>query len=453
MSHRILIVDDDDDFRSLLSDLYHQAGYEVKSMSHPIDALKVLEKETFDLCVTDQSMPDLKGIDFIEKCRTITTSLPIIMVSAYLSDELMGRLKSMKIEVFHKPLNIMSLLRKTSELIQAGDAGAPPQDSEQVFTEEVSAATPTPKTKFRSFALKSDASKRLKKEFDAMNGELPNLVLVGDPGTHFKWICEDIERQTHQDSHHFVYLSNPKTNVFEINKLIAGQPSAKALVFVIFEAYDLGASQRQTLLKLYKKSGPFAGVLNAIKFIFCLNEDLDTQFASGSIDEDFYLILGQKEIYIPRLNLCKEDIPALADQIGKTFNQSHAENTFHGFDPATAEVFMSTEWEHNYESLEKVVLTAIQKSPSQPITVETLKASIANPTIVSSPQVDSHRPNPTVIHDPKRIVGEEDSEPQITTEQKPPPKPLKPKSTAQPKIIEFTDLADERDLARRLLKP
>ena len=454
MKHKILIVDDDYDFRTLLSDLYIQADYQVEAVSNPLNALRVLGEESFDLCVTDQAMPELKGVDFINKCRKINPKLPIIMVSAYLNEELTKKLQIMRIEVFHKPLNIMALLRKTSELIKNA-ANLPdnlPQAVEVFSDEVVDTHDYVPTNGFHSFALKSDAAKRLKLEIESIGHELPNLVMVGDEGTHFRKICEDIERQVDDEKHYFMYFTNPKINVFDISKQIAGQPASKTLVFALTEAHCLGVAQKQALLKLYKKTGPFASVVNPIKFIFCLHEDLDTQFAKGVIDEDFYLILGQKEIYIPSLNSCKEDVPYLAKEIANELVKTKAvDTTFGGFSAEANELLSRTKWEKNYDSLRSVVASALGLAGGITISLSILTHAIANPIDLEDiPNVESVTV-PVQVHDPKKIVTrEEEPEPRVV-------KPVSRMSTLSspkgkaPKIQSFPMLDDEIDLARAIL--
>lgn len=453
MNHKILIVDDDYDFRTLLSDLYIQADYQVEAVSNPLNALRVLGEEPFDLCVTDQAMPELKGVDFINKCRKINPKLPIIMVSAYLNDELTKKLQMMRIEVFHKPLNIMSLLRKTSELIKNA-ANLPDNlpETVEVFTDNViDTSNVAVSSGFRSFALKSDAAKRLKLEIESIGNELPNLVMVGDKGTHFRRICEDIEDQVTKGKHHFMYFTNPKINVFDISKMIAGQPVAKTLVFVLTEAYCLGVAQKQALLKLYKKTGPFASVINTVKFIFCLHEDLDTQFAKGVIDEDFYLILGQKEIYIPSLDLCKEDIPYLANDIAIELVKSKTmDTTFGGFSAEATELLSNTKWEKNYESLRGAVASALNLAGGISISLSILTHATENPTDISDSQNSDLEPEAVQIHDPKSSIVLPEKPQAVVTRQA--PKVSTPsKKGKSPKIQSFPMLDDEIDLARSIL--
>jgi len=468
MNNRILIVDDDDDFRSLLSDLYLQADYQVKSVGNPLEALKLLSEENFSLCVTDQSMPELKGIDFIDKCRSMKPNMPIIMVSAYLSEEITTRLRNQRVEVFHKPLNIMSLLRKTSELIKNANTGiqsAPPQPKDVISDRgetTTQSQTPASKTQLTSFAFKSDAAKRLKKEIESIGDEIPNMVLVGDEGTHFAKICKDVETQTNADTHCFLYFSNKKINVFDISKAITDIPDSKVLVLVLIEAQQMGVAQKQALMKLHKRTGPFSDIRNPVKFIFCLNEDLDTLFAKGAIDQDFYLIMGQKEIYVPRLDLCKEDIPELAKEIAlDLIKNNRVSETFGGFNSEASELLIKSEWEHNYNSLEATLAKALKLARGSTVTKDHLEKAIASPDVISPIDLPiteastTSKRTPTVIEKIQTAPLQTKPETKTTTTghtNREASNQRKTKSKNETPMIQcFTMLEDETELAKSIL--
>ncbi|MCG8528198.1 MAG: response regulator [Opitutales bacterium] len=115
MASKILIVDDDDDFRGLLSDVFEQAGYEVTAVNNANNALEVFADQPFDAVVTDHNMPEMTGEELIQKIRGNEPDIPIILVSGYLNQDLIQNLKNINTEIFHKPLNVISLLRKTEE--------------------------------------------------------------------------------------------------------------------------------------------------------------------------------------------------------------------------------------------------------------------------------------------------------------------------------------------------
>jgi DNA-binding NtrC family response regulator len=115
MASKILIVDDDDDFRGLLADVFTQAGYIVTAVNNPHLAISTFSQNGFDAVVTDHNMPEMTGEELIKRIRAQEPNIPIILVSGYLNQDLIQNLKNVNTEIFHKPLNVISLLRKTEE--------------------------------------------------------------------------------------------------------------------------------------------------------------------------------------------------------------------------------------------------------------------------------------------------------------------------------------------------
>src|ERR1039458_9853176 len=80
-SRRILVADDDEDIRYLLSTVLAGAGYDVNAASDGQQAWEALLHGHYDLLVTDNDMPRLTGIELIGRIRKEGMSLPVIIAS------------------------------------------------------------------------------------------------------------------------------------------------------------------------------------------------------------------------------------------------------------------------------------------------------------------------------------------------------------------------------------
>ncbi len=79
--HRILIIDDDNEFRKMLKLSISKAGHEVVEASNGRDGLRAYQAERFDLVVTDIFMPVQEGIETIFKLKEFDTNVQIIAIS------------------------------------------------------------------------------------------------------------------------------------------------------------------------------------------------------------------------------------------------------------------------------------------------------------------------------------------------------------------------------------
>ena len=80
-SQRILIVDDDQLIRQLNAHLLSQAGYETETAEDGAAAWEALQAHGYDLMITDHNMPNLSGVELVEKVRSAHLTLPVILVS------------------------------------------------------------------------------------------------------------------------------------------------------------------------------------------------------------------------------------------------------------------------------------------------------------------------------------------------------------------------------------
>jgi CheY-like chemotaxis protein len=78
---RILVADDDEVIRYLISTILDDADFNVDAASDGQQAWESLLHEHYDLLVTDNQMPRLAGIDLIERIRDAGRSLPVIVAS------------------------------------------------------------------------------------------------------------------------------------------------------------------------------------------------------------------------------------------------------------------------------------------------------------------------------------------------------------------------------------
>ena len=83
MSHKILVIDDDENIRQLLNLEFTDLGYDVKLAESAFNGLNILKDNDVDLIVLDIKMPGMDGIETLEKIISIKREIPVIIHSAY----------------------------------------------------------------------------------------------------------------------------------------------------------------------------------------------------------------------------------------------------------------------------------------------------------------------------------------------------------------------------------
>ncbi len=84
---RILAVDDDAQVLGTLKKILEKKSYEVLGYTNPVDALARLKTGWVDLILTDLKMPEMDGLQFLEKAKRISPATPIILITAFATIE------------------------------------------------------------------------------------------------------------------------------------------------------------------------------------------------------------------------------------------------------------------------------------------------------------------------------------------------------------------------------
>ena len=80
---KILVVDDNELLCRMACDILHNEGYHTVAVSSAAEALEAIEREDFDLMVTDFVMPGMNGLELARAIRNKDPRFPVIVMSAY----------------------------------------------------------------------------------------------------------------------------------------------------------------------------------------------------------------------------------------------------------------------------------------------------------------------------------------------------------------------------------
>ena len=78
---KILVVDDEPVVRELTVEILRRSGYEPHGVPSAKQALELLDKERFDLVVSDVVMPEMTGVEFLYKLRERLPDLPVLLMT------------------------------------------------------------------------------------------------------------------------------------------------------------------------------------------------------------------------------------------------------------------------------------------------------------------------------------------------------------------------------------
>lgn len=120
-SHKkILFVDDERQIITLLSRLLQKRGFRVDSFSNPSDAWKTFQQNPlyYDMLITDQSMPEMTGVELIKNCLTLNKNLPVILCTGYNKNHsAIKQIATEKKALMLKPIDFSEMLDKMEKFL------------------------------------------------------------------------------------------------------------------------------------------------------------------------------------------------------------------------------------------------------------------------------------------------------------------------------------------------
>ncbi len=113
----ILLAEDDDAVRALLSRSLKRKGYSVVGVKTAAEALRVLGDEDVGILITDVGLPDMSGPDLVEESYKGLPDLPVIFISGYGPEELERRGFLGKGRFLQKPFDLNALKEMVADVL------------------------------------------------------------------------------------------------------------------------------------------------------------------------------------------------------------------------------------------------------------------------------------------------------------------------------------------------
>lgn len=127
MPWKVLLIDDDREFLDILSERLEFRDMEVATASSAMDAIALVEKNTYDTIILDLQMPQIDGLQALEKLRQVNPALQIIVLTGHAT--VAKGVQAMKlgaVDVMEKPVDIRLLVDKI-KTTASGQGGQPAQ--------------------------------------------------------------------------------------------------------------------------------------------------------------------------------------------------------------------------------------------------------------------------------------------------------------------------------------
>ena len=113
---RILLAEDEEAMRVYLARALENAGYEVVAVDRGTEALPYLEREHFDLLLSDIVMPEMDGIELAQRCAELRPDTKVMFITGFAAVTLKASRDAPRAKVLSKPFHLRDLVMEVQRI-------------------------------------------------------------------------------------------------------------------------------------------------------------------------------------------------------------------------------------------------------------------------------------------------------------------------------------------------
>ena len=117
-SPRILLAEDEEAMRAYLERALTKAGFEVTSVDRGTEAVPLLEKEQFDLLLSDIVMPEMDGIELAQRCAEVSPRTKVMFITGFAAVSLRASREQPHAKVLSKPFHLRDLVLEVERVFE-----------------------------------------------------------------------------------------------------------------------------------------------------------------------------------------------------------------------------------------------------------------------------------------------------------------------------------------------
>ena len=392
-----MIVDDEKIVRESLYHWFTKLGHTVEKASSGSEALERLEKNPFDLLFVDIRMPEMNGIELLEKVKTDYPETIVVIITAYGSIE--TAVKAMQLgasDYLLKPFKPDYLSLVMEKIIQQAKL-ANEYNYLKGRLEKIA--------RYDDIIGQSPAMDEIFDLIPEVAQSDSSILLTGETGTGKELVAKAIHAKSKRSYLPFIPIncgaipdSLLESELFGHQKgaFTGATRSRKGFLEVVSggtlfldEIGEVSAKMQIDLLRVLEdKKISRIGNCNPVEVDFRLisatRRDLEQEIAAGNFREDFFYRINVITIHIPPLRERKEDIPLLIQHFLEKYSQETTKRVDH-ITRDTIERLNAYEWPGNVRELENAIERAVVLSKSRTLDIQDFSFLQKTPAMFSKP--------------------------------------------------------------------
>ena len=316
---RALVVDDEPDIRELLEITLGRMGVATIAAADLCSARRLLEEESFDLCLTDLQLPDGNGVELVKHIGERWSELPVAVITAFGSmDVAINALKAGAFDFLQKPVDLEQLRALVDSALRLAAV-----DGQGTAARTRLIGTSSAMARLRGQIAKlsrSQAPIYLSGESGSGKEVAARLIHEQGPRAHAPFVavnCGAIPSEL-MESEFFGHVKGSFTGAVADKEGLF--QAAEGGTLFLDEVADLPLSMQVKLLRAIQEKavravGSAQEHATDVRILCATHKDLGREVAEGRFRQDLFYRLNVIELPIPSLRERRSDVPELAEQI------------------------------------------------------------------------------------------------------------------------------------------
>ncbi len=364
---KLLVVDDQPEHASAVQEALQRVGYNCEKAAGGKEALCRLDRQDYDIVITDLVMADLDGMELLRRARERLPDVEVILVTGFGSVE--SAVEAMRQGAFYfmpKPLNIQALRELVARAAQKQALSRDNLRLRQELDEKYG---------FHGIVGNSPQMEHVFKVLRQIAPTTATVLITGESGTGKELVARSIHNNSPRKNKPFVALNCAALSEGILESELFGHTKgaftgaladrlgrfeyAHGGTLFLDEVGDLPISTQIKLLRVIEQReimrvGSNEPVAVDVRLLAATNVDLDQAVAAKTFREDLLFRLKVVSLALPRLRERQGDIPLLTDAFVAEFRKEHRKEV-KSVSPAVRRVLATYHWPGNVRELRNCV--------------------------------------------------------------------------------------------------
>lgn len=370
---KILIVEDEKAISGVLESILSDEleGYEFVIAEDGLQGYKQIEKNDFDLIISDIKMPNMSGKELLTEAIRLKPESTFVMISGHADiDTAVDCLKEGAYDFISKPIDINRLITSVKNAL---DKGQLKQENTILKTENKKLKKKVSK-KYQMVG-ESEALKKIQDMIDKVADSDARVLITGPNGAGKELVAHALHEKSSRhkapmvevncaaipseliESELFGHIKGSFTGAVKDKK--GKFELANGGTIFLDEIGDMSLMAQAKVLRALQESkvspvGSDKEIKVDVRVVAATNKNMKNEIAAGRFREDLYHRLSVIEIYVPSLDERKEDIDLLVSHFSQQIANEQG-SPIKEFDKKAIEKLKSFEWTGNVRELRNVV--------------------------------------------------------------------------------------------------